>query len=61
MNLIDSDASLHSLNATPVAEVVELTFLHAVVKCESLLAGHGKAPCSVTQSKPFLIVTLHLA
>ena len=25
-----------------VAWVVELTYLHVIVKCESLLGGHGK-------------------
>ena len=30
-----------------VAWVVELTYLHVVVKCESWLGGHGKARCTV--------------
>ena len=43
-----------------VERVVELTFLHAVVKYESLWAGYGNAHCTVTHSKlQFLIVTLH--
>ena len=33
-----------------VAWVVELTYLHEVVKCESLLGGHGEARCTVTLS-----------
>ena len=62
-NLIDSHVSLQSLNGcnwNTVAWVVELTFLHAIVKCESLLAGHGKVCCIVSQSEMFLIVTLPL-
>ena len=46
MNLIDSHPSLHSFHGcklNTVAWVVELTYLHVVVKCESLLGGHGKA------------------
>ena len=30
-----------------VAWVVELTYLHVIVKCEGLLGGHGKARCTV--------------
>ena len=62
-NLIDSHVSLQSLNGcnwNTVAWVVELTSLHAIVKCESLLAGHGKVCCTVTQSQMFLIVILRL-
>ena len=50
MNLIDSHASLqssHSCKLNTVACFVELTYLHVVVKCESLLGGHGKARCTV--------------
>ena len=49
-NLIDSHASLqssHSCKLNTVAWVVELTYLHVVVKCESLLGGQGKARCTV--------------
>ena len=48
--LIDSHASLQSsygCNLNTVAWVVELTYLHVIVKCESLLGGHGKARCTV--------------
>ena len=50
VNLIDSHASLqssHSCKLNTVAWVVELTNLHVVVKCESLLGGHDKARCTV--------------
>ena len=50
MNLIDSHFSLqssHSCKLNTVARVVELTYLHVIVKCESLLDGHGKARCTV--------------
>ena len=47
-NLIDSDASLQSSHGctcmlNTVAWVVELTYLHVIVKFEGLLGGHGKA------------------
>ena len=50
-NFIDSHASLQSsygcyLNT--VAWVVELTYLHVVDKCESLLGGHGMARCTAS-------------
>ena len=51
VNLIDNHASLqssHSCKLNIVAWVVELTYLHVIVKCESLLGGHGKARCTVT-------------
>ena len=44
-NLIDSPAFLqssYSCKLNTVAGVIELTYLHLVVKCESLLGGHGK-------------------
>ena len=44
-NLIDSHASLqrlHGCTLNIVAWVVELTYLHVVLKCESLLGGHGQ-------------------
>ena len=50
MNLIDSHASLqssHSCQLNTVAWVVELTYLRVIVKCESLLGGHGKEHCTV--------------
>ena len=62
-NLIDSHVSLQSLNGcnwNTVAWVVELTSLHAIVKCESLLASHGKVCFIVSQSKMFLILILCL-
>ena len=31
-----------------MAGVVELTYLHVIVKCESLLGGHGKGRCTVS-------------
>ena len=46
--MIDSHASLqswHSCKLNTVAWAVELTYLHVIVKCESLLGGHGKARC----------------
>ena len=52
VNLIDSHVSLqssHSCKLNTIARVVELTCLHVIVKCESLLGGHGKARCTVTQ------------
>ena len=52
MNLIDSHASLqssHSCKLNTVARVVELTYLHVIVKCESLLGGHGKVRCTVNE------------
>ena len=58
-NLIDSHVSLQSLNGcnwNTVAWVVELTSLHAIVKCESLLADQGKVCFIVSQSKMFVIV-----
>ena len=30
-----------------IARVVDLTYLHVIVKCESLLGGNGKARCTV--------------
>ena len=62
-NKVDSHVSLQSLkgfNLNTVAWVVELTLLRAIVKCESLWAGHCKSRCTVTQSKLCLIVTLRL-
>ena len=50
VNLIDSHASLQSLYScklNTVARVVELTYLHVIVKCKSLLGGHGKGRCTV--------------
>ena len=50
-NLIDSHACLqssHGCKLNTVAWVVELKYLHVVVKCESLLGGHGKAHCTVS-------------
>ena len=50
MNLIDSHTSLQSLHScklNTIAWVVDLTHLHVIVKCESLLGGHGKARCTV--------------
>ena len=49
-NLIGSHACLqnsHGRKLNTVAWVVELTHSHVVVKCESLLGGHGKACCTV--------------
>ena len=49
-NLIDSHPSLqssHGCKLNTIAWVVELTYLQVVVKCESLLVGHGKARCTV--------------
>ena len=54
VNLIDSHASLqswHSCKLNAVAWVVELTYLYLVVKCDSLLGGHGEARCTVITSK----------
>ena len=48
--MIDSHTrlqSLHGCKLNAVAWVVELTYLHIVVKCESLFGGHGKARCTV--------------
>ena len=62
-HLINSHVTLQSLNdcnLNTVAWVVELTILHAIVKCKSLWAGHCKARCTVTQLKLFLIATLRL-
>ena len=45
LNLIDSNASLqssHGFKLNTVAWVVELTYLHEVVKRESLLGGQSK-------------------
>ena len=53
-DLIDSHASLQRSNGCKLNNVawdVELTYLHIVVKCESLLGGHGKEPCNVTVEK----------
>ena len=50
VNFTDSHASLqrsHSCKLHTVARVVELTYLHVIVKCKSLLGGHGKARCTV--------------
>ena len=50
VNLMHSHASLqssHSYKLNTVAWVLELTYLHVIVKCESLLGGHGKARCTV--------------
>ena len=41
--------SSHSCKLNTIAWVVELTYLHVVVKCESLLGGHSKARCTVKQ------------
>ena len=52
VNLIDSHASLqssHSCKLNTAAWVVELKYLHVIVKCESLLGGHGKARCTVKE------------
>ena len=59
MNLIDSHASLqssHSCNLNTFVGVVKLTYLHVVVKCESLLGGYSKARCTVS----FKLITLEL-
>ena len=51
LNLIDSNASLqssHGFKLNTIAWVVELTYLHVVVKRESLLGGESKACCTVT-------------
>ena len=40
-------------NLNTVVWVVELTYLHIVVKCESLLGGHGKVRCTVSLSSHF--------
>ena len=45
--MLNSLQSSHSCKLNTVAWVVELTYLHIVVKCESLLGGHGKACCTV--------------
>ena len=47
-NLIDSHAWLQSSHACKCM-VVELTYLHVVVKCESLLCGQFKAHCIVKE------------
>ena len=49
----DSHSSLkssHSCKLNTVASVAELTYLHVVFKCESLLGDLDKAPCTVTMS-----------
>ena len=38
------------LKLNTIAWVVELTYLHIVVKCESLLGGYGKVRCTVKGS-----------
>ena len=51
VNFIDSHAYLqswHCCKLNPIAWVVELTYLHVIVKCESLLGGHGEARCTIT-------------
>ena len=56
-NLLDSHTSLqssHSCKLNTVAWVVELTYLHVVVKCESLLGGHGRARCTVMHRRYYL-------
>ena len=63
MNLIASHASLqssHNCKLNTVAWVVELTYFHVIVKCESFLGGHGKARCTGTLSlrKRFLFFSL---
>ena len=58
MNLFDCHASLkssHSCKLNTVAWVVELAYLHVIVKCESLLGGHGKARCTVNVNGGFPI------
>ena len=35
-----------------MAGFVELTYLHVIVKCESLLGGHGKGRCTVSLLLP---------
>ena len=49
MNLIDSHASLQSSHSCKLnaAWVVGLTYLHVVVKCQSLSGGHGEERCTV--------------
>ena len=64
MNLIDSHASLqssHSCKLNTVARVVELTYLHGIVKCESLLDGQGKARCTVKATNNGLQQQLHIS
>ena len=48
-NLIDFHAFFQRSHDGTVAWVVELTYLHLVVECESLLCGHGKARCTVKE------------
>ena len=58
VNLIDSHTSLqssHSCKLNTVAWVVELTYLDVIVKCESLLGGHGKARCTVIISEKCVV------
>ena len=58
VSLIDSHAPCNVrtvVSWNTVASVVELTYLHVVVKCESLLDGHGKARCTVIDHNSFLI------
>ena len=38
--------SSHSCKLNTIAWVVGLTYLHAVVKCESLLGGHSNMYCN---------------
>ena len=47
------------LKLNTVAWVVELTYLHVVGKCGSLLGGHGKARCTVI-CKGYVINKHHL-
>lgn len=60
-NLIDIHAcskSLHGRKLNTVACVVELTYLHIVVKCESLLCGTAKQHIlNVTVSGEVILVT----
>ena len=39
--------SSQSCKLNTIAWVVELTYLHIIDKCESLLGGHDKARCTV--------------
>ena len=45
--------SSHVGKLNTVAWVVELTYLHLVVKFESLLGGHGKARCTIIREVSF--------
>ena len=50
VHLIDSHASLqssHSCKLNTAAWVVDLMYLHVIVKCEILLSGRSKACCTV--------------